>query len=106
MPPKPEQMLARPYTDATALFGNTSAAKLSMFARQPVYPNLAMDTSAIDIHACRASTAGIADVISAAKNVTEVLRAKVTLQPRCNSRPDIHPPRMLPNPATMNGIQP
>src|SRR5674476_1386965 len=36
MPPKPDPMLARPYTDPTADFGNTSAGKLSMFARQPV----------------------------------------------------------------------
>ena len=33
-------------------------------------------------------------------------RAIVTLQPRRKRRPDIHPPRMLPKPATMKGIHP
>src|ERR1035437_1542088 len=63
---------------------------------------MAMETQAIDIQASRASTAGIADVISAAKNVTDVLRAIVTLQPRFKSLPDIHPPKILPNPATIH----
>ena len=60
----------------------------------------------MDIQASGASTAGMADVMSAAKKVTEVLRAMVTLQPRLRRRPDIQPPRMLPKPATMKGIQP
>ena len=49
-----------------------------MFARQPVYPSIAIETNAIDSHASGASTAGIADVISTAKNVTDALRATVT----------------------------
>src|SRR4051794_26657055 len=106
MPPKPDPMLASPYTEPTADFGNTSAGKLSIFARHPVYPSIATDTNAIDIHASGASTAGIADVISTAKKVTDVLRAIVTVHPRFKRRPDIQPPRMLPKPATIKGIQP
>src|SRR5260370_39728954 len=67
---------------------------------------MAMETTPIESHTCEASTAGIADSISTAKNVTVDLRAMVIEQPRLIRMPHPHPPSRLPAPATINGIQP
>lgn len=49
IPPNPDPMLASPQIEATTFFGKTSAGKASMLATQAVYPNIARDTSPMDI---------------------------------------------------------
>src|SRR5262249_22399464 len=106
IPPKPAPIAASPHVLPTRFFGNTSEGKLSVFAKAPVYPAIAMATNPIESHTFETRTAGIAESIRTAKKVTVVLRATVTVQPRLSRSPQPQPPRRFPKPATMKGIQP
>ena len=69
-----------------------------------VYPAIATETSAMDSHVFCTSTAGIAEVISAAKKVTDPFRVTVIDTFRFSSHADSAPPAKFPAPATTNGI--
>jgi len=65
---------------------------------------MASETKPMETHGLLTSTAGMADIIRIAKNVTEPLRAAVVETPRRSSQPEVHPPAKLPRPDTTNGI--
>ena len=105
MPPKPAPILAMPQTEPTVFRGNLSAGIASIFASAPVYPRVAVEISAMETYTLDTSTAGIAEVISAAKNRTDILRARTAGTPMCNKAVEKAPPMRLPASAVRNGIQ-
>src|ERR1035437_7374872 len=105
IPPKPAPMLAMPQMEPTVLPGNRSAGIANMFASAPEYPSVAIEIRPIETDTFDTSTAGIAEVMSAANSMTEILRAHVTLTPRLSMAAAQAPPSRLPAPAVKNGIQ-
>src|ERR1039457_411274 len=98
-------MLAMPQTEPTVFLGNRSAGIASMFESAPVYPSVAVEISAIETNTFDTSTAGIAAVMSAEKNMTDILRARATGITRFSTAAALAPPSRLPAPAVKNGIQ-
>src|SRR5204863_9700493 len=103
-PPTPDPTLANPHAEATKSLGRTSAGTASIFAVTPVYPSMAIETSAMDSRTSFANTAGIAALINNANRVTESLRAKGTATCHLSKSVAHQPPNTFPTAAPRKGI--